>query len=242
MVRVMTRSLFAFAALAAVAAAAGPAAAADHNYGVTDFDRVIVEGPYAVHLVVGRPSMAVASGPRDALDRLTIDVQGQTLRIRRNRSAWGGAATPQPGPVTIELATRNLRSARSIGGALLDVEGARGLNVDLALEGSGRLRAIGVAVDNLSLGLLGSGLIQIVGTAAVLRADFQGTGEVRAASLAASSATVTTNTVGSVALTVNGPVTINANGLGQVNVIGRPICTVNGPGADRVMCARSNQR
>lgn len=235
----MIRTLFAFALLAA---AAGPAAAADHNYGVTDFDRVIVEGPYAVHLVVGRPSMAVASGPRDALDRLTIDVQGQTLRIRRNRSAWGGAATPQPGPVTIELATRNLRSVRSIGGALIDVDGARGLAVDLALEGGGRLRATAVAVDNLGLGLLGSGRIEVAGRAAALRADFQGTGEVEASRLAANTATVTTNTVGSVALTVNGPATINANGLGQVNVLGRAVCDVNGPGADRVVCARSNQR
>lgn len=238
----MTRIMLAILGLATLAAVTGPAAAADRRYSVTDFDRVVVEGPYVVRLSLGRPSQAVASGTREGIDRVTVDVQGQTLRIRRNRSAWGGTPGADSGPVTIELATRNLRSARLIGPAALDVEGARGLNVQFTVEGSGRLRATGVAADNLSLGLLGSGRLEISGIARALRADFQGTGDVEASRLIAQNATLTTTTAGTVALTVNGPATIGANGLGNVTILGRPACTVTGPGAGQVRCAASNQR
>jgi hypothetical protein len=229
-------------ALLGVAALAAPASAADRRYSVGDFDRVIVEGPYSVRLVVGAPSSAVASGTGAGLDRLTVDVQGQTLRIRRNRSAWGGAPGADLGPVTIRLATRNLRSARLIGPAVLEVDGVRGLNVLLAVEGSGRIRAANVAADNLSLALLGSGGLDIAGTAKALRGDFQGTGNVEASRLIAQSATVNTNTAGTVALTVNGAASVTANGLGEVAILGRAACTVAGLGAAQVRCGASNQR
>lgn len=235
----MTRILPPLLLLAALAA---PAAAADHNYSVTDFDRVIVEGPYAVRLVVGPPSSAVATGSRDALDRLTVDVQGQTLRIRRNSSAWGGSPNANVGPVTIILATRNLRSARIIGAGQLDIAGGGGLNLEFVLQGSGRLRATGIAADNLSLGLVGSGRLELAGTARALHADLQGNGDVEASRLVARNATLTASTAGTVAVTVNGPTTVTANGLGEVTILGAAVCTIQGPGADHVRCPGSNQR
>jgi hypothetical protein len=228
-------------ALAALAAFAAPAFAEDRRYAVADFDRLLVEGPYVVHLVTGRPSGASAQGRRDALDRVTIDVQGQTLRIRRNRNAWGGTPGADLGTVTVELATRSLRSARLIGPARLDLEGARGLNVDLSVEGSGDIRAAGVDADHLSLALLGSGRLDVVGTARMVNGTFQGTGDIAAANLRAGQATIVTTTSGAVALTVNGPATVTANGLGNVRILGHPVCTVHGVAADQVRCGGSDQ-
>lgn len=228
-------------ALFSLAALAAPAAAEDRRYAVGDFDRVVVEGPYQVHLVTGRASAASAQGRRDALDRVTIDVQGQTLRIRRNRNAWGGAPGADPGTVTVELATRAVRSARLIGPARLDLEGARGLNVELSVEGSGNLRAAGVDADRLSLALLGSGRLDLAGVARTLSGSFQGTGDVAAADLRAGQATIATTTSGAVAVTVNGPATVTANGLGNVRLLGRPVCTISGIAADQVRCGGSDQ-
>jgi hypothetical protein len=233
----MIRIAPAFLLLAALAA---PAAAADRNYSVPDFDRVLVEGPYIVRLVVGHPSSAVATGSRDALDRINVDVQGQTLRIRRNRAAWGGTPGADPGPVTVTLATRTLRSARLIGPARLDVAGGAGLNLEFSVEGSGTIHATAIDAERLSLGLAGSGRLDLAGTARSVAGNFQGTGDVAATGLVARNATLTTTTVGTVALTVNGPVTITANGLGDVTVGGRPVCTLRGMGASQVRC--SNQR
>ena len=226
--------------LLALVAFAAPASAAERRYSVTDFDRVVVEGPYIVRLTTGRPSAAVAHGTREALDRVLVDVQGQTLRIRRNRSAWGGAPGADAGPLTIELSTRIIRSARLVGPASLDVDGAEGLQLDLVVQGSGRLRAANVDADNLSIGLLGSGKLELAGTARSLRADIQGTGDVDATELTVTNATLTTTTLGSVSVTVADAVTVNANGLGDVHILGRPSCTVRGAGAAQVRC--SNQR
>jgi hypothetical protein len=234
----MIRIIAAFVALAALAA---PAHAVDRRLSVTDFDRVIVEGPYQVRLVVGRPSSATVSGSIAALDRVTVDVQGQTLRVRRNRSAWGGAPGADAGRVTIELSTRRLRSARLVGPAQLNVQGAAGLNVEFTVEGSGTLRAANVDADTLSLGLIGAGRLEIGGRAGVLRGDFQGSGTVDASNLGARQADVTSTTSGDVLLAVRGPATVTNNGMGNVRVSGAPACTIRGLGAAQVACD-SDQR
>jgi hypothetical protein len=236
----MTRILLAILALCALAA---PAAAADRVFPVSDFDRVIVEGPFRVRLVVGGASRAVASGTSIGLDRVSVEVRGQTMRIRPGRGIWSGRPGADPGPVTIALTTRMLRSARTIGPARLEIEGAAGLDVEFMVEGGGTIRATSVAAENLALGLLGSGALEVAGTARSLRGQFQGTGNVEATRLIAQGATVTANTLGTIALTVNGPAAITAYGLGDVIVAGRPACTLSGPGAAQVRCgAASDQR
>ncbi len=241
----MTRLVLMFLALAFAAA---PAHAADRPYPVSDFNRLVVEGPYRVHLVVGGASRAVASGSREGLDRVSIESTGQTLRIRPLRNQWGANADGDAGPVTIELRTRILRSARLIGPAILEVEGAGagaapgGKDVELMVHGSGTLRATRVAADTLSLALLGAGSLEVAGTAESLRGQFQGTGNVAAANLAADTATITTNTAGAVALRVNGRAEINAYGLGAVTVGGRPRCVLGGSSAAQVRCGTASDQ
>ena len=232
-----------FLSLAVLAAAAAPAAAAERRYSVTDFDRVVVEGPYIVRLSAGRSSTAVASGSQGALDRVSIDVSGQTLRIRRNRNYWGGNPGAHEGPLEIDLTTRGLRSARVIGPGRLELDRAEGLRVDLVVEGSGTLSVAEIAADNLSLGLAGAGRIELAGTTETLTADIQGTGDVAAASLEAETARITTTTTGTIALAVRREVEVNALGLGEVRILGTPACNLRGPNAALVSCAGSlNQR
>lgn len=220
---------------------AGPAVAADRTYSITDFDRVIVEGPYIVRVTVGRSTSARASGTTQALERLAIDVTGQTLRIRRDRTGERSGQSVQAGPVTIELTARTIRSARLIGPGSLDVARLEGLKVELAVQGSGRLRATSVAADDLSVALQGSGRLELSGTAEQLRATIDGSGDVDGSTLRAESATITTNTVGTVAFAASREATVYALGLGNVVVSGRASCTVTGPGAGQVSCG-SNQR
>lgn len=235
----MIRTVF---ALLTLVLAAAPALAADRPYPVSDFNRLVVEGPYRVRLVVGGATRAIASGTREALDRVAIESAGQTLRIRPRRNQWGANGATDPGPVTIELRTRTLRSARLLGPAVLEVEGAGagvapgGRDVEFMVQGSGTLRAIRVVADTLSLGLLGAGSLEVSGSAETLRGQFQGTGNVAAASLVADSAIITTNTVGSVALRVSGRAEVTAYGLGTVTIAGSPACVLNGSSSAQVRC------
>jgi hypothetical protein len=235
----MTRFLIPLFALTAFAA---PALAEDRHYAVEDFDRVIAEGPYIVHLVTGRATSAIAHGSREALDRMSLDVQGQMLRIRRNRSTWtGGTGGTDPGIVTIDLVTRSLRSARLIGPVRFDADNVRGLSVEFSVEGSGTLHATRVNADALSLALLGSGRLDIAGAAGTLAGTFQGTGDVAAPGLVAHNARINSTTSGAVALTVNGPASVTNNGIGNVRILGRAVCTIGGASADQVRCGGSER-
>ena len=225
------------ALLLALCSLSAPALAEDRRYAIQDFDRLIAEGPYIVHLVTGTATTAVAHGSREALDRMSLDVQGQMLRIRRNRGAWtGGGGTADPGLVTIDITTRALRSARLIGPVRLDAENVRGLNVEFSVEGSGTLHGARVNADSLSLALLGSGRLEVAGTARLLAGNFQGSGDLAAPALVAHAATIASTTSGSVAVTVNGPATVTNSGVGNVRIFGRPVCTISGSAADQVHC------
>ena len=229
----MTRTLP--LALLALAAAA-PAGAAERNYSVTDFDRVQVDGPYRVTVATGLASGARAEGSAEALERLSVEVLGSTLRVRANRSAWGGYPGERTGPVAITLTTRDLRAAAVVGSGSLEVDRTRGLRVDLSVNGSGRLAVTGVDADNLVVGLLGGGRITLAGRAKQLKATVQGSGDLAAAELRVDDAQIAADTAGSVTVAVARPVRLRATGPGDVEIIGTPSCTVEGELSGNVTC------
>ncbi|HEX8467569.1 MAG TPA: DUF2807 domain-containing protein [Allosphingosinicella sp.] len=229
MIRTLPLALLAFAA-------AFPAGAAERNYSITDFDRVQVDGPYRVILTTGRSSGARAEGSTAALDHVSVDVQGRTLRVRRNRSALGSYPAADPGPVTIALTTRDLRNAAVVGSGSLDIDRAEGLRVDLSVSGSGRLTVSSVEADNLIVGLLGSGRITLAGRTKQLKATVQGSGDLAAAGLSADEAQVTSDTAGNVVVAVGRAAKVTANGAGDVEIVGSPSCTVSSKGSGRVTC------
>lgn len=224
-----------------LAAAAAPALAAERRYAVTDFDRVQVDGPYEVFLQTGLSSAARAEGDSEALDRVSIDVQGGTLRVRRNRSAWGGYPGDRVAPVRISLTTRDLRNAAVVGSGSLDIDRARGLKVDLSVSGSGRLTVAAVDADNLLVGLLGAGRITLAGRARQLKATIQGSGDLAAASLQADDAQIHSDTAGTVAVAVARTAKVTSVGPGDVEIVGAPSCTVEEKGSGRIFCGQARQ-
>jgi hypothetical protein len=234
MVAAMKSGMLAFLVLLA---AASPAGAGERRFMVSDFDRVRVEGPFEVVLVTGRPSSATASGTPQALDRVSIDVQGRTLRIRPNRSAWGGyPGQAAGGPIRIAVSTRDLVAGAVAGPGSLAIDRAKGLRVELEVTGSGRIGLAAVEADQLILGLAGSGKITVAGKAKSLRASLRGTGDLDGATLRADDADIVTETAGLVALIVNRAAKVRANGIGEVVIGGAAACTVTGLGGGNVRC------
>lgn len=224
-------------ALLALAAAA-PGAAAERNYSVTDFDRVQVDGPYQVTVTTGAASSARAEGSSQALERISVEVLGSTLRVRANRSGWGGYPGERTGPVRIAVTTRELRAAMVVGSGSLDVDRTRGLRVDLSVNGAGRLAVAGVEADNLVVGLLGGGRITLAGRAKQLKATIQGSGDLAAAGLSADDAQIAADTAGSVTVAVARTVKLSATGPGDVEILGNPSCTLEGQGTGNVVCGK----
>lgn len=227
--------------LAALAAAiAVPASAAERRFTVTDFDRVQVDGPFEVVLTTGKANSAVATGSVQALDRVSIEVQGRTLRIRPSRSGWGGYPGEGVGPLRIQLGTHNLRGASVTGSGSIAIDKAQSMRFEAAVSGSGRLGIGTIAADTLVLGLLGSGKIAIGGKAKELRATIQGNGDLDAEGLTVEDAQINADTAGNITLSVRRAANVTATGSGDTRIIGKPACTTKALGSGRVMCGRSS--
>jgi hypothetical protein len=224
--------------LAALASLAQPALAAERRYTVTDFDRVQVEGPFQVTLTTGKGASALASGSGQALDRVSVEVQSRTLKIRPNRSAWGGSKAQQSGPVTLTVSTHGLRSASVTGSGSLAIDKAKAMKFDAALSGSGRIAIGSVEADALTLGLLGGGKLVIGGRAKTVRATISGSGDLDAAALQSEDAEINADTSGTIALAVRRAARITATGAGDVAIGGAPACTVSNKGAGTVSCGK----
>lgn len=223
---------------ALLATLAAPAQGADRRYTVTDFDRVQVEGPFAVVLKTGKSPSARAVGTSQAIERVSIEVQGRTLKVRPNRSAWGGFPDEGAGPVAIELTTHDLRGASVTGSGSLSIDKAKAMRFDLALAGSGRLSMENIEADNLSLGMLGAGTMTIGGKVKDLRATVQGTGDLDGAMLTAEDVKLSADTSGAIDLNAKRTADVVSTGPGDTNVLGKAACTVKTLGSGRVRCGR----
>jgi hypothetical protein len=160
------------------------------------------------------------------------------LKIRPNRSAWGGYPGDRTGPVRISLTTRLLRGAAVTGSGSLEVDRAKGLRVDVSVSGNGRLGIGNVDSDNLVVGLLGGGRITLAGRAKQLKATVQGSGDLAAGALKVDDAQITADTSGSVTVAVARTVRLKAPGPGDVEIIGNPSCTIEAEGSGRILCGR----
>lgn len=233
MTRIMLAAIFALSA--------APASAAERRYTVTDFDRIQVDGPFQVTLATGRPSSAMVSGSNAAVERVSIDVQGRTLRVRANRSAWGGYPGEGAGPVRILLSTQALRSASLAGSGRLSIDKARTMQFDASVSGSGQIDIGAIEADRLALALLGSGKIMVGGKAKSLRAAIQGAGDLQAEGLSVEDAQIDASTSGSIAVAVRRAARVTSTGQGDMTIIGSPACTVKSTGSGLVLCGKSNQ-
>lgn len=215
---------------------AAPAWAGERRYTVTDFDRIQVEGPFDVVLKTGKAPSARASGSNGAIERVSIKVEGRTLKVRPNRSAWGGFPGEGTGPVAIEITGHRLRGASVTGSGSLAIDKAEAMRFDLALSGSGRISVANLSADNLVLGLAGAGRMSVAGKAKELKGTVQGSGDLDAGALRVEGAELRSDTSGKVALHANRSSTIVATGSGDTIVTGEAACTVKALGSGRVRC------
>lgn len=231
----MTRflALFLLAAITPVGAAGLP-----RNFSVTSFDRIRVEGPYAVTLATGRAPSARAEGSAASLDAIDLRVEGTTLILRqRSGSGWSGSATP----VSIRLSTPSLRTALLVGAGSLAIDRMDGLSVDVAMQGSGVLSVGNVSADRINASAQGSGALRLAGRGKVGSYVGRGTATLHADQLAVDEVTLAADGAGDVALTAKSRATLNIAGPVTVKVLGNPACTVRASGSVAISGCRDSR-
>lgn len=230
----MRLSLLILAALAISA----PVAAAERNFGVEDFSRIRIDGPFKVRLITGVAPFAKATGPMDALDDVAIDIEGDTLVVHANASNWSSFPGGNAGIVSIAIGTHDLSSAWINGSGKLDIDRVKGPSFEVTVAGSGAASVGNLAVDTFKLGMSGSGSALIAGTAPTVTAIVRGASSFDGSALIAKDATLGAEGTAVIKLTATDAVILDTQGPATVTLNGGPACTLRADGPAEVTGCR----
>ncbi len=218
----------------AAALAAAPATAAERSFTLTSFDRIRVEGPFAVNLITNRSPFARASGSTRAIERVSLRVEGRTLYVRADRSAWGGNPDAPAGPVVVDIGTYDLVQASLSGAGSLSIDRVRGLSFGLIVSGSGSATIADARLDELRVSVAGSALAKLGGSAKQFTALVRGSGSVDSAGLAVKDATLAAHGPATIRATASNSAKITASGTASVAIAGGGACTLKVSGSASV--------
>ena len=229
----------AFAAVALLAIA--PAVAAEKRFGLTSFEAIEVNADYAIEVTTRAPVGAVATGPQDALDRLTVEARDGRLVIGQRQFAGDADRRAPRGAVTIRINAANLRSATMGGAGSLRIDRMKGTRVSIGLRGPGTLSVGTIATDRLSVTMIGNGTMTLGGTAKQAQMTLSGAGMFDAGALAVDMLTFDGEGAGDHMLRAVKTAAVTARGVGQTVVLGKPVCTVRNIGNGSVQCGTAKK-
>jgi hypothetical protein len=218
--------------------ATSPAVAAERSFTITSFDRIRVEGPYSVRLTTGVTPSARASGSPQSLDSISVKVEGRTLTIRRDQSAWGGYPGQAQEPVELVVGTHELSRADLNGAGSLLIDKARGLSFELSAQGAGRAEIGDVQTDRLVVALSGTVTSRVAGKALKFTAIVRGASNLDASGLETRDALLSAQGPAQLSATARDTAKIDATGVAEVRITGNPACTVKLLGSSTVSGCR----
>jgi hypothetical protein len=230
-----------FPIAAAMLALASTGEAATRNFGITSFEKVRIEGPYKVRLSTGIAPFAKASGSPSALDRIAIEMRGNTLVVHGASSSSGDYPGQDAGPVEISLGTHDLTSAWISGSGALAIDKAKGLSFDLSVQGSAAASIGQADVDQLTVAVVGTASATLGGRSGKMTAVVRGVSSLDAANLDSKDATIGAEGTATVSAHVTNSVRVDGNGAVTVRLTGGPACTLRVGGSASVSGCRSTQ-
>lgn len=139
------------------AASRGESVAGGRRFAVTDFSAVTLAGPDRVIIRQGQGFSVVASGPADVLERLRVSQDGAGITIRRARSM----STSDTGIAVVTVTTPGLREIALAGSGEVRADRLSGDRMEATLAGSGDMNVAAASGDALETGVAGSGQLAI---------------------------------------------------------------------------------
>jgi len=172
----------------------GSGVAASEDRQTSVFERVEVDGSFAVEITVGPVQSVRVEADANLLPIITTEVADATLKVasKQNYSTTS--------PLRVTVTAPKLTGVR--------------------LAGSGSVRVAGISGDAFTAGLSGSGKIQLAGSAASLTADMNGSGSLAASELTTRAVTVSMVGSGLAEVHASDQVTAAVTGSGAVKYAG----------------------
>jgi len=232
------RTLLLLLACCGALAIAAPADAATRNFGISSFTKIRVSGPFRVSVATGVAPFARASGSPAAIDRVAVEVRGDTLIIQPNPS-WGGYPGTDPGPVEVSIGTHDLTNTLVIGAGSVAIDHVKGLSFTLSVQGSGAGQIGNVAADQLTVALEGTANVRLGGKSGKLTALVRGTSSLDAGQFSTPNADLSVDGTATVDANVTDTARVNGWGPATVRLTGRPACTLKVSGSASVSGCKS---
>lgn len=208
-------------------------------YPVTGFERIEVAGPYRVQVATGAGPAVRASGSEEALERLVVEVRGDTLHVKPRKDKGLGMNWSKGGePVELDVSVPALTAAGVAGSGTVAVDRIAGDRFAGSVAGSGDLQLQNVEVRSLKLSIAGSGSISSKGGQAGEAAyEIAGSGDLALGSLSASRANISIAGSGNVDAMATESAAVTIAGSGDVRVRGGARCQVSKAGSGNVDCS-----
>lgn len=215
------------------------AEAATRTFMVGSFTRLRVDGPFAVVVKTGTSPRALATGSEDALDALTIRVDGDTAVISMGAHNWSDDSGRMIAPPSVTIATPSLQTATINAGATLSIDAMKGQKVVLAVNGSGSLAVGAIAADQVEARVVGTGQMKLAGHAQRALVVVSGPANVDAPDLTVADLVARSDGPGTLHLAARYTADISSTGLGPITVEGSPSCTIHALAGGPVQCGRT---
>jgi hypothetical protein len=180
--------------------------------------RVALGAPGTLVVEVGRASDLRIEGDDNLVERLVVERENGTLRIRTPRNTNFDPALP----LRYHVGVAALEGVSVAGSGRVEADGGSGGTFEVEVAGSGDAVVSGVRADAVALSRAGSGDAAVGGATGAVSVDIAGSGNADAGRLAARSATVSIAGSGDVTLRVSDRLDVEIAGSGDVRYYGDP--------------------
>lgn len=209
---------------------ADAAVATSRNFGIRSFETIRIEGPYRVLLKTGVAPFARAKGSPAALDRIDIEMRGNTLVVRASPFARNPSQASLD-PVEVELGTHDLDAASLTGAGSLTIDKVKAFKFELAVAGAGLADIQNAEIDQLSLVLAGNAAGRLAGKAKQMKAVLRGLSTLDSSGLDVADADIGSEGPTTVRAHVTKSLKLTAGGTASYTLTGRPSCTLSVKGS-----------
>ncbi len=231
--------LIAALGLAACSSAGGQGTAAEggaaqRSYDLAGFDKIDLSGSSDVIVRTGGQASIRAEGDPEALDRLEIEVDRDTLRIGHKKN-WGFNYKRTP-KTTVYVTLPTLTAAAIGGSGDIKVDKVEAARFDGSVAGSGRISIAALRAGSAEFSIAGSGGITAAGSADELDLDIAGSGDLDLADLQSKKASVSIAGSGNARANASDTADIAIMGSGNVRLGGTAKCSISKMGSGNVEC------
>lgn len=227
-------------ALAACSSAGTESAAAEggatqRDYAATGFDKIDLSGSSDVIVRTGGAASVRAEGDAKALERLEIEVDGDTLRIGHKKNSWGFDFS-KTGRTRVYVTLPALTAAAIGGSGDIEIDKVEADRFDGSVAGSGNIKIAALRARSAAFSIAGSGGIKAAGAAGDLKLDIAGSGDLDLTGLQSKTASVSIAGSGNARANATESADISIMGSGNVRLRGTARCSVNKMGSGSAEC------